>query len=169
MAIPITSGLTNLRTYAPILWILTVVTFVSLLICGRYETTFMQAMTHWMAGLLVIFSLLKLFNISGFAEDFQKYDLIAMRSPTYAKAYPFIELGLGGALILGFAPVAVNFIILIVFGIGFLGVWQSIRRGENLQCACVGRMFNLPLSRVALVEDGVMVLMAIIMIWLSFS
>lgn len=127
----------------------------------------MAWMNCWMAGLLIVFSLLKLFNISGFAADFQKYDLIARHSKIYARSYPFIELGLGCALILGFVPILVNLVILIVFGIGFIGVLQSVRRGENLQCACVGKMFDLPLSRVALVEDGAMVLMASLMIWLN--
>ena len=51
-------------------------------------------------GVLVIFSLFKLFDISAFAADFAKYDLLAMRVRTYGRAYA-IELKRGLAF-LGF-------------------------------------------------------------------
>ena len=57
-----------------------------------------------MGGVLVIFSLFKLFDISAFAADFAKYDLLAMRVRTYGRAYPFIELGLGIAFLSFWQP-----------------------------------------------------------------
>lgn len=117
-----------------------------------------------MAGILIFFALLKLFDVPAFAADFSKYDLIAQNVPIYARTYPFIELGLGFMLLTGFIPFTIYGIILAVFSVGFAGVVRALRQGKDLQCACVGRILNLPLSKVAVYENGSMVVMAILMI-----
>ena len=126
------------------------------------------ALTHWMhgwmGGVLVIFSLFKLFDTKAFAADFSKYDLLAMRFRPYARVYPFIELGLGIAFLTFFMPAVAHLLTIIVFGFGLVGVIKALREGRDLQCACVGRMLNLPLSRVAVFENSTMVIMSLVML-----
>ena len=89
--------------------------------------------------------------------------------PLYGQAYPFIEAGLGILLISSlFVPFALIASIL-VFGLGLIGVWQALQKGETMQCACVGKMFDLPLSRVALFENGLMVLMSAVMLFIFYK
>jgi hypothetical protein len=52
-------------------------------------------MHDFMGFSLVEFSMFKFFNIEGFADGFQMYDLLAKPLRPYAYLYPFMELGLG--------------------------------------------------------------------------
>ncbi len=124
---------------------------------------------HWMHDFmgffLVVFALLKLFDLRGFTDGFQKYDLLAKRFRPYAIAYPFIELSLGLAYLTFWRPVTVYAATLVVLGFGALGVINALRRGSEVECACMGTVLKVPLSTVALAEDLGMVLMALAM-WL---
>lgn len=74
--------------------------------------------------------------------------------------YPFIELVLGAAYIAGIQPTAVNLTTLVVMSISSIGVVQSVLQKRRIRCACLGTVFNLPMSTVTLVEDGLMIVMA---------
>jgi hypothetical protein len=51
---------------------------------------------HYFMGLfLVIYSMFKIFDLSGYADGFEMYDLLAKRVRAYAYVYPFVELALG--------------------------------------------------------------------------
>lgn len=117
-------------------------------------------MHDFMGFFLLIFALLKLFDLSGFADGFQKYDLLAKRSRRYALAYPFIELALGLGYLAFWRPTTVYLATMIVLGFGALGVISALARGLDLKCACMGSALKVPLSTVALVEDIVMFAMA---------
>jgi hypothetical protein len=44
-----------------------------------------------------------------------------------------------------------------------VGVVRSVVRKSETQCACLGTVFNLPMSYVTIVEDGIMLAMALLM------
>src|SRR5262249_5779920 len=119
-----------------------------------------RAMTHFMAGFFLAFSFFKLLNLSAFADSYSMYDIVAQRSRAYALAYPFIELGLGLAYLSQGQPFAVNLVTLIVMGVSAVGVVQSLMSKRKIRCACLGAVFNLPMSTVTLVEDLLMAGMA---------
>lgn len=154
----------GVKLYAPILWIAGVTALASGAVMVAHGLAWTHWMHGWMGGVLVIFSLFKLFDTKAFAADFAKYDLLAMRFKPYARVYPFIELGLGLAFLTFFMPMVAHLLTILVFGFGLIGVFKTLREGRNLQCACVGRTLNLPLSRVAVFENSTMVLMSIIML-----
>jgi hypothetical protein len=120
----------------------------------------MRGMHDFMGFFLVVFSMFKLFDLSGFADGFQKYDLLAKPFRPYAFVYPFLELALG----LGYLSVlqlsTVYTATIIFFGFGSIGVVRALAKGLDLQCACLGTVLKVPLSTVALVEDLGMVMMA---------
>lgn len=124
---------------------------------------------HWMHNFmgffLVVFALLKLFDLSAFADGFQKYDLLAVHFRPYALVYPFIELTLGLAYFSFWRPTAVYVATVVVLGFGALGVVRALRRGLDLKCACMGSILKVPLSTVALTENLGMVVMALAMWW----
>lgn len=117
-------------------------------------------MHDFMGFFLVIFSLLKLFDLPGFADGFQKYDLLAKKSRRYALAYPFIELALGLSYLAFWRPTTVYAATVVILGFGALGVINALARGLNLKCACMGSILKVPLSTVALTENLGMVAMA---------
>jgi hypothetical protein len=49
-------------------------------------------------------------------------------------------------------------------GVSTIGVMQSIIAKKVIQCACVGTIFKLPLGKVTLFEDLLMVVMSGIML-----
>ncbi len=113
---------------------------------------------------LCLFSMFKLFDIAGFADGFQMYDLIAKNSRTYALAYPWIELTLGVAYLSFVIPAITYLITIILMTIGTVGVFKSLQEGLDIRCACMGTVLNVPLSTVTLTEDLGMGLMALLML-----
>ncbi len=125
----------------------------------------MLAWMHYTMGyFLTIFAMLKLFNIKAFANGFQMYDLIAIRYPHYAKAYPFIELLLGLGFLSFFIPILIYFLTIGFMVIGVMGVHQALKSGLDINCPCMGSIIKVPLSTVTLVEDIAMGVMAFIML-----
>ena len=123
-------------------------------------------MRQFMGLFLVVFAMFKLFDLSGFAEGFQMYDLIAKRARAYALTYPFIELAFGLAYLANVMPVATSMLLLIVMMIGATGVLWALKKGLDVACACLGTVLKVPLSTVAVVEDLGMAAMAVVMLWM---
>lgn len=121
-------------------------------------------MHSFMGFFLVVFALLKLFDLKGFAKGFAKYDLLAIRVPTYAKVYPFIELLLGLAYLTHRTSSVIYIATIVVMGFGAIGVFVALRKKLDVNCACMGSTLNVPLSTVALVENLGMVAMALMML-----
>jgi hypothetical protein len=124
-----------------------------------------RAMTHFMAGFFLVFSFFKLLNLTAFADAYQTYDLVAARSRGYALAYPFVELALGVAYLLHFQPTLTNAVTLVVMLVGTAGVVNTLLARRKVKCACLGAVFNLPMSYVTLAEDGLMAVMAAVMLF----
>lgn len=120
-------------------------------------------MPNFMAGFFLIFSFFKMLDIKSFANAYAMYDLIAMRSKAYALTFPFIELGLGFAYILIPDLALTHLVTAIVMFVSLLGVVKAVTDKRKIQCACLGTGFNLPMSTVTIIEDGVMLIMAVIM------
>lgn len=123
-----------------------------------------RAMTHFMAGFFLVFSFFKLLNLTAFADAYQTYDLVAARSRGYALAYPFVELALGVAYLTHFQPTFTNAVTLVVMAVGTAGVVKTLLARRKVKCACLGAVFNLPMSYVTLAEDGLMAVMAAVML-----
>jgi copper chaperone CopZ len=156
---------TTTNSYYPIFLIFAYISGISLLIqFTQHHFDWMQWMSHFMAGFFVVFSFFKLMNLKGFAEGYAMYDVVAKRVPVYGFIYPFIELALGIAFVTGFDPFLTNLTALLVMGISTIGVLQNLLKKSPFQCACLGTIIKLPLSKVTLFEDVLMVLMSTIML-----
>jgi hypothetical protein len=124
----------------------------------------MRAMANFMGGFFVAFSFFKLLDVRAFADAYAGYDVVARRSRAYALAYPFVELALGAAYLTGVWPLLTNAVTCVVMLVGTVGVVQSLLNKRQIRCACLGAVFNLPMSTVTLLEDGVMAAMAAVSI-----
>jgi len=152
---------TWLQTYRPLLLVFAFMLGISLLTSfnnGFFH--FMQWMQQFMAGFFLTFSFFKFLNLKGFADSYSSYDWLAKKLYNYGYVYPFIELGLGIAYLTGYQPVATNIITIIVMGFSSIGVIQAVAGKRKIQCACLGAVFNLPMSTVTIIEDLLMVMMA---------
>ena len=117
-----------------------------------------------MGFFLVVYSMFKIFDLNGYADGFEMYDLLAKRVHAYTYVYPFIELGLGLAYLAFLYPVVTYIVTIIIFSFGALGVLDGLRRGLDLDCPCMGSVLKVPLSTVSLVENIGMSLMALAML-----
>jgi copper chaperone CopZ len=154
-----------LATYKPILLIffyISLVTFLVQLTNHHFNT--MQWMQHFMAGFFLVFSFFKLLNLSAFAESYAMYDVVAKRFNAWGFIYAFIELGLGIAYLVNFNPLLTNVITFLVMSISIIGVLQSVLNKKKIQCACLGAVFNLPMSTVTIIEDALMIGMSAFML-----
>ncbi len=155
-----------LETYKPILLIFFYISLVTIAIQFKNENfNLMEAMQHFMAGFFLVFSFFKLLNLKGFAESYQMYDVIAKQVPLWGYVYAIIELGLGIGYLINFNPLVTNSITFVVMSISIIGVLQSVLNKKKIQCACLGAVFNLPMSTVTIIEDALMIAMSGIMIF----
>lgn len=120
-------------------------------------------MSVFMGLALVAFAMLKLFTPDKFADGFAKYDLLGKHWRPYGYIYPYIELTLGLLYLARLSPVICGVISITVFGFGAVGVLIALRKGLNVNCACMGNVLSVPLSTVTLGEDFAMIAMALMM------
>lgn len=126
-------------------------------------------MRHFMAGFFLIFSFFKMLNLKGFKESYLMYDLIARKFSTWGYIYAFTELFLGIAFLINFNPIITNSITLLVMSISILGVLQTVLNKKTIKCACLGNVFNLPMSTVTIIEDGLMIVMSVTMLIMALN
>jgi len=156
---------TWLATYQPLLIIVAYILGVSILIeLGQPSFDESRWMNHFMAGFFLVFSFFKILNIQAFASSYAMYDLLAIRFKAYGYIYPFIELGLGIAYLISYNPITTNTLTLIVMTFSSLGVIKAVLDKQKIRCACLGTVFNLPMSTVTIIEDLLMAAMALWML-----
>ena len=69
------------------------------------------------------------------------------------------------AYLLDCCPLATNVTAFIVMTISIIGVLQSVVNKRKIQCACLGAVFDLPMSTITIIEDALMILISGYMIW----
>jgi len=153
-------------TYKPLLLIFLFIAATTAIVSidnGKIDV--MLWMQYFMAGFFIVFSFFKFLNLTGFAESYAMYDILAKRVKIYGLVYPFIELILGAAYLTGFEPTITYIATICIMGFSSIGVIQSVLDKKKIRCACLGAVFNLPMSMVTIIENLIMVLMALIMLW----
>ena len=110
----------------------------------------------------IVFSFFKFLDYKGFPASFARYDPIAKKSITYAKVYPFIELGLGVAFLLRWQlqlAIGLTFVLLLSTTIGVL---KALIYKRTIDCACLGTALKLPMTEATLIENLIMLAMCVI-------
>lgn len=156
----------NVRTYKPLLLIVGFIAVVSALTQFPFSSfSGMLWMRHFMAGFFIVFAFFKLLNLQGFANSYSMYDIVAAKWKSWGYVYPFVELALGLLYLTNIAPLATNISTALILGISSIGVIKSNLNKKKIKCACLGDVFNLPMSTVTIVEDLSMVGMSLIMLF----
>lgn len=154
-----------IETYKPLLIVFAYILGVSLAIqtvLPGFDT--MLWMRHFMAGFFLVFSFFKLLDLKGFASAYAGYDIIAGKFYAWGYVYAFVELLLGLAYLVDFQPVLTYAVTFVVMSVSIVGVIQSVLNKTRIQCACLGTGFNLPMSTVTIIEDGLMIAMSAVML-----
>ncbi len=125
-------------------------------------------LNDFMAGFFIFFGALQLNSLSSTSETLKKYDPIAQKFSWYAGLYPFVFFFFGLLLHFHSASTIVSLLTIPMLGIQTLGIIKVLKSGANIECACAGTKFSLPLSYVTVVENLIMVAMSIAMIIINF-
>ncbi|MGD1979442.1 MAG: hypothetical protein PVJ98_08620 [Akkermansiaceae bacterium] len=145
-----------------------IVGFTALAALAKQNTlaswSWMDWMHDFMGFFLVVFAMVKFFNLKAFATGFAKYDLLAARSRFYGLLYPFLELGLGLAYLAQWQLKAVYLVTIALLGFGTIGVINTMLKGKQVNCACMGGILEVPVSTVTLTENLSMTAMALVML-----
>jgi hypothetical protein len=156
--------ITGLKRYWPLMSLIGIAALGALALIFGSQKGFHELMHYFMGLFLCQFAMLKIFNISGFADGFRMYDLLAKKFRIYAYLYPFIELSLGLAYLSFLCPLITYSLTLIIMIFSAIGVIKALRSGLNIRCACMGTVLDVPLSSVTLSEDIAMSIMAALML-----
>ncbi len=123
-------------------------------------------MTGFMGISLSMLASLKLMDIQGFVDGFEKYDLITKKFKPYGKTYPFIELLIGLGFLSGITPLATGISSLLVGIAGATSVFQAVYIEKlALNCACIGGNSKAPLGVVSFAENAIMAIMGLSLIF----
>ena len=153
------------NSYFPIFLIFGYITGITLLIqIVQGSFNWMQWMSHFMAGFFLVFSFFKMMNLKGFAESYSMYDIVAKKWKGWSYVYAFAELALGIAFLTSFIPILTNAVTFVVMSVSIIGVLQSVINKRKIKCACLGAVFNLPMSTITIIEDALMIGMSGVML-----
>jgi hypothetical protein len=133
-----------------------------------FGTPFTVKAAEWFIAFgMCVLAMLKLQNLESFATMFLNYDLLARRWVPYSYIYPFAE-GLAGVLMAAGVLRAVSVpVALFIGGIGAVSVFYAVYiQKRELKCACVGGSSNVPLGFVSLLENVMMIAMAV---WMTIA
>ena len=114
----------------------------------------------FMGLFFVVFSFFKFLDLKGFQDSFRRYDPLAKSLPFYGWVYPFIELALGVLFLMRLEIQLALWLTLGILSITTLGVVRVLLSKQQIQCACLGSVLNLPMTEATLIENVVMIGMA---------
>lgn len=124
-------------------------------------------MLDFMGLFYIVFSFFKFLDLKGFPESFKMYDPLAKVIPAYGWVYPFIELALGLLFLMRFEITTALVVTLIVLGMTTIGVIKTLLNKKTIQCACLGTALKLPMTKATFIENSIMIVMAIVMLFIN--
>lgn len=151
-------------TYRALFVIIGLILLTSVLITIAQNDGWQNGMLRFMGGFFVVFAGLKLIDIPGFAKGYATYDLLAQKAYGYGYLYPFLELILGLLYLTRTELVFANLATVILMLFSGMGVAIKLMKHEKFECACLGTMIKVPLTKVTLIEDFGMAAMAALML-----
>ncbi|MEM9685405.1 MAG: MauE/DoxX family redox-associated membrane protein [Bacteroidota bacterium] len=121
-------------------------------------------MLDFMGLFYIVFSFFKMLDLRGFPDSFSMYDPLAKRLPIYGWIYPFIETALGLMFLMRFEIEIALIATLIILGGTTIGVAKALFAKKSIRCACLGTVLKLPMTKATLIENTVMLAMAVWML-----
>ena len=111
-----------------------------------------------------VFSFFKYLDLRGFQSSFRRYDPLAKEIPFYAWLYPFLELSLGVLFLMRLELQLALWLTVAILGITTIGVVKVLLSKKEIDCACLGSVLKLPMTEATLIENTLMIAMAVWML-----
>lgn len=157
-------------TFRPVIALFAMAAAIALAISmAAFGTPFTGQAGVWFVGTaMCLLAYLKLKDIEGFVSGFIGYDLLARAWLPYAHVYAWAEAAAGVLMLSGQSVWLASGIALFIGGIGAVSVIKAVYIDKReLTCACVGGGSNVPLGFVSLLENLMMVGMAVVMVMMA--
>src|SRR5579885_216602 len=156
------------KNYIPLAIIIGLISLTTIVLTFRdfqYDN-FAIAITlsYFMTGFFLVFSGFKMIGLKGFAEGYSSYDLLARRVSSYGYVYPFIELFFGLAMIINPTSKPLLLAEILVMSFSGIGVAIKLMKKEKFQCVCLGTILKVPLTKITVVEDFSMAILAFVIL-----
>jgi len=155
----------ELQQLFPLFLIFVYITIAALLLNYKSQGMMSGFMLDFMGLFYVVFSFFKFLDLKGFPDSFKMYDPVAKRLPIYGWIYPFIELILGLLFLVRIEITIALIITIFILGVTTMGVVKILLDKKNIQCACLGTALKLPMTKATFIENTVMLVMAILMLF----
>ena len=156
-------GKSKIQQLKPLLLIIFYITSASLLLNFK-NWNWNEFMLDFMGLFFIVFSFFKMLDLNGFLQSFKMYDPLAKRVSFYGRIYPFIETLLGLMFLMRYEINIALIITLVLLVITTIGVSKVLLQKQSIQCACLGTVLKLPMTEATLIENSIMIVMAIVMI-----
>ncbi|MBW8244468.1 heavy metal translocating P-type ATPase [Muricauda oceani] len=140
--------------------------FAAALLLNYRDWDYASAMLDFMGLFYIVFSFFKFLDLKGFPQSFSMYDPLAKAVPVYGKIYPFLELALGLLFLMRFQIPLALILTIVILGITTYGVTKSLLDKKSIRCACLGTALNLPMTEATFIENAIMLVMALLMLFL---
>ena len=146
----------------PLILILSYISLTSIII--NFGRSLDDLMMDFMGIFFIVFSFFKFLDYKSFPNSFAMYDPLAKTLPLYGWIYPFIETILGLMFLFRFQLFTSIIITILLLSITTYGVVNVLKNKQTIQCACLGTAIKLPMTIATLIENGIMITMALISI-----
>ena len=146
----------------PLILILSYISLTSIII--NFGRSLDDLMMDFMGIFFIVFSFFKFLDYKSFPNSFAMYDPLAKAIPLYGWIYPFIETILGLMFLFRFQLFTSIIITILLLSITTYGVVNVLKNKQTIQCACLGTAIKLPMTIATLIENGIMIIMALISI-----
>ena len=146
----------------PLILILSYISLTSIII--NFGRSLDDLMMDFMGIFFIVFSFFKFLDYKSFPNSFAMYDPLAKALPLYGWIYPFIETILGLMFLFRFQLFTSIIITILLLSITTYGVVNVLKNKQTIQCACLGTAIKLPMTMATLIENGIMIIMALISI-----
>ena len=156
-------GKSKIQQLKPLLLIIFYITSASLLLNFK-NWNLNEFMLDFMGLFFIVFSFFKMLDLNGFLQSFKMYDPLAKRVSFYGRIYPFIETLLGLMFLMRYEINIALIITLVLLVTTTIGVSKVLLQKQSIQCACLGTVLKLPMTEATLIENSIMIVMAIVMI-----
>jgi cation transport ATPase len=151
----------------PLLLILSYLTVATVMLNYQREN-WDEAMLDFMGLFFIVVSFFKMLDIKGFSTSFAMYDPLAKMTSVYGWVYPFLETALGLMFLMRFEIDIALIATLILLGITTIGVTKTLLDKKSISCACLGTALKLPMTEATFIENAIMIIMAIFMLFQEF-
>jgi cation transport ATPase len=161
---PLKSKLAQLK---PLFLILGYISVATILLHYQREN-WNDALLDFMGLFFIVFSFFKMLDVKGFSKSFAMYDPLARIIPVYGWIYPFLETALGLLFLMRFEVDIALIATLVILGITTMGVSKTLLDKKSIPCACLGTALKLPMTEATFIENALMIIMAVFMLFKGF-